>query len=335
VDGHALDPAPVLEALRALGQNPLEVTPLGVSAWNAHFRLGLAGHPEPLHLVVYRLPDPNAIAGLQFEHQILRWLHQHGFERAPTPLLIDGESLFPWAEGWFAVTSWVEGCRGDDAPALTPGQRRALAEGLADLHRVLAPLDARLAYHQDHVFVYPLPALLEQRARLLQAVDVRVTAWEPAARRAWTGVRPQVEQVLADFPRAAYDALYPTVVHGDFRGLNAAFAGDALTCVLDFNCCFNELRLWDVAYTALGLGGVETVGRLTDLTRPAAFVADYHARSPLSDAEWELLPHMLCVVPAKLMLAAVAGWWITDRADMLPALVQGDAARLVALARAT
>ena len=333
MDRHTIDPAPVLEALRGLGQTPQEVSPLGVNAWNAHFRLALEGHDAPLHLVVYRLPDPEAVAGLRFEHQVLRWLRAQDFDRIPTPLVIDDESLFRWSEGWFAVTRWVDGCRGDDDPPLNRAQRQALAGGLADLHRALAGFERRLDYHHEHVFVYPLPAVIEQRTRLLGAVDVRVTAWEPAAQSASQEARPRVEQVLTEFPRGAYDALFPGVVHGDFRGLNAAFDGDALTTLLDFNCSFNELRLWDVAYTALGLGGKETVGLLTDLDRPAAFVADYHAASPLSDAEWALLPAMLCVVPAKLMLAAVAGWWITDRAAMLAALIDGDAQRIVDAAR--
>jgi Ser/Thr protein kinase RdoA (MazF antagonist) len=332
VERHEIDPGPALDALRRLGVKPSAVEQLGVAAWNAHFRLEIEGTPQ--HLVIYRLPDPEAIAGLQFEQRILRGLAAQGLTQIPTPLVIEGESLFPCQGGWFGVTRWVEGCRGDHDPPLTPGQRAAMARGLADLHQALSALELTLDYHPDHVFVYPLHAVLDERQRLLEAVDARVSDYGEAATQAWAGVRGELERRLTEFPRELYARVPRAIVHGDFRGLNAAFAGDELTCVLDFNCCFNETRLWDVAYTALGLGGKETIGLLTDHTLPARFLADYHAASPLSEDEWELLPHMLTVVPAKLMLAAVADWWITERADMLRSLAKGGAAEIVAAARA-
>ncbi|MBM4318462.1 MAG: hypothetical protein FJ125_00520, partial [Deltaproteobacteria bacterium] len=247
-------------------------------------------------------------------------------------------SLFSFAGGWFAITAWIPSCRRESDPPLTPGQIDSMASGLADLHRYLAPLELTLAYHADHVFVYPLPHFLLQREQLVIRLGERLHTerLDEAARLGWRESRYRAHRLFADFPLDLYWKVRqedPTgIIHGDFRGMNAAFDGERLTHILDFNCCFNEIRLWDVAYTALGLGGKETVGLLEDLARPARFVAAYHQAARLTPDERRLLPWMLCFVPAKLMVGAVEGWWITDRVKMLAELVDGAAEEIVRLA---
>ncbi|MDY0058769.1 MAG: hypothetical protein RBU45_03085 [Myxococcota bacterium] len=327
----------VLETMRTqLGLRPGPVEKLGLSAWNAHYRLELEGRPH--HLVLYSLPDPTATAGLQFEHKILRHLQESHFTLIPRLLIVNRESLFPCAGGWFAVTEWITGCRQEGDPPLTEAQIGSMALGLSDLHRYFAALEMELKYHPDHVFVYPLPHFLQQQERLLARLGglLGEDGLGEAARHGWGDSRWRVEKLLREFDLDLYWRVRhgdPThIVHGDFRGMNAAFAGERLTHMLDFNCCFNEIRLWDVAYTALGLGGQETIGTLRDLPRAASFLAAYHHRGRLTADERRLLPEMLTFVTGKLMVGAFAGWCITDRVQMLADLQDGAAAEIVRLA---
>lgn len=325
----------VLAALRdELKLEPGPVEPLGLTAWNAHYRLELEGRPH--HLVIYKLPDPTATAGLQFEHKILRHLQGSYFGLVPRLVIVNRESLFPFPGGWFAVTEWIGGCRKESDPPLDPAQIDSMASGLSDLHRYLASLELSLAYHPDHVFVYPLPHFVQHFERLVIRLGERLPSFDEAARLGWRESRHRVHELVTRFPLDLYWEVRqqdPTgIVHGDFRGMNAAFDGDRLTHILDFNCCFNELRLWDVAFTALGLGGKETIGELTELERPARFIRAYHRSGRLTPSERRLLAPMLSFVVAKLMVGAVESWWITDRTKMLADLLDGGAEEIVRLA---
>ncbi len=327
----------VLAAMRdALRLEPEAVEALGITAWNAHYRLRLEGRPH--HLVIYTLPDPNAINGLVFEHKLLRHLQGRHFDLVPKLTIVNKDSLFPFEGGWFAITEWIGGCRQEDDPPLRPAQIDSMAAGLADLHGALRDLDMTLDYHPEHVFVYPLPAFMGKRDELFKRLRGRMDGpgFGDQTRKAWPHVRPGVQRFLDEFPLDLYwetvHAVRAGIVHGDFRGMNAAFDGDRLTYILDFNCCFNELRLWDVAYTALGLGGNETVGKLVDLDRPARFLKAYNAVAPLHDLERALLPAMLTFVVAKLMVGAFESWWIDDRVEMFAALRAGQAEEIVARA---
>ena len=327
----------VLEAMRTeLGLSPGRLQPLCIQAWNSHFRVELDARPH--HLVIYKLPDPNAISGLVFEHRILRHLQSGHFDLIPRLVIVNRESLFSFEGGRFSISEWLDGCRREDDPRLSPAQIRSMAEGLCDLHRQLRSLDLTLDYHQDHVFVYPLPAFMGQREQLVARLEDRLGTepFDEEARAGWRQTKYGLLRFLDDFPLDLYwqvvKELRAGIVHGDFRGRNAAFEGDRLTQILDFNCCFNELRLWDVAYTALGLGGRETVGFLEDLHAPAAFIRAYHQAGRLTRQERRLLPWMLGFVVAKLIVGAVESWWITDRVEMFEQLSEGAADEILSLA---
>jgi Ser/Thr protein kinase RdoA (MazF antagonist) len=107
--------------------------------------------------------------------------------------------------------------------------------------------------------------------------------------------------------------------------MNLVFGQDGVHKVLEFNCCFNDIRLWDLSYTALSFGGKETVGPLQDPNEAAAFIRAYHRHSPLSDHEWSLLPDFLSFVFVKLMTAATSSWWINEKFSSLRELLTGQA----------
>lgn len=310
---------------------------LGVTAYNQHYRVEVGG--EPRHLVVYTLPESLPLAGLRFEHALVRHLSSAGFGAAPRMLVHEGESLFQVGRAYYALTEWIDGCHSEPDLAISEEQLAQSARTLAELHRATAGFEQRLDYFPEHIFVYPLPAVLEARDVLLQRLAQRIEAsadgvFGAEARAHHARAAPLVRVFLCGFDRALYDrvrAADPTrVVHGDYRRINLVYGAEGgVHRVLDYNCCFNEVRLWDVAYSALSFGGKETVGPLTDPARAAAFIAAYDAASPLTPAERELLPAFLAFVVAKLMLAAVEGWWIDDRAETFEALLDGLAARIV------
>jgi len=324
----------VLEAIRGeLKLEPEAVEALSIQAWNQHYSLQLEGKRH--HLVIYTLPDPSAINGLLFEHKLLRHLQESHFDYIPRMLVVNRDSLFPFDGGWFAITEWIDTCRKEDDPPVSLAQIDSMASGLADLHRYLATADMSLDYHTDHVFVYPMPHFMSAREELIERLKVRLEtdAFDDEARELWKNVKYYVRRFLEGFPLDVYWRVRnsdPTrIVHGDFRPMNAGFVGDKLTHILDFNCCYNEIRLWDVAYTALGLGGKETVGMLDDFDRPARFLSAYHRAGRLSPLERTLLPDMMRFVVAKLMVGAWAGWWISDRVAMFHDLLDGGAEEIV------
>jgi Ser/Thr protein kinase RdoA (MazF antagonist) len=142
---------------------------------------------------------------------------------------------------------------------------------------------------------------------------------------------------LDRFPWALYEevlagaaATGEPLVHGDLRLLNLVFRadGDEVATVLDFNASFNEIRLWDLCYTALSLAGVETLGEPRAPERAALFLGAYHERYPLTRAERALLPEFMAFTVTKLMLAAPCSWWVVQREPLLEALRAGLAAEI-------
>jgi Ser/Thr protein kinase RdoA (MazF antagonist) len=345
-----------MEAVRqhmatALGLAVRGVERLGVTAYNRHYRVELAG--GPMHLVVYTLPESLPLQGIRFEHAIVRHLRDSGFGAVPELFVQGGESLFRVGACHYALTEWIDGCHSEPDLALDAVRLAESARTLASLHRAAAGFTQTLDYFPEHIFVYPATAVLEAREALLERLAARVAGGGGAgsggagsggeafgaAARAWhERIAPRLGELLAGFDAALYAQvrrLDPTpVVHGDYRRINLVYGGDGrVKQVLDYNCCFNEVRLWDVAYSALSFGGRETVGPLTDPAAAAAFIAAYDAASPLAEPEWELLPAFLTFVVAKLMLAAVQDWWIVDRAETFERLLGGEAERIVERAR--
>jgi Ser/Thr protein kinase RdoA (MazF antagonist) len=309
---------------------------LGVTAYNHHYRIRVDGHDR--HLVIYHLPESLPLAGLRFEHRIIRLLRQAGFHQAPELVVHDGNSLFHVGEVYYALTEWIDGCHDQPDLEISTAQLDGSARTLADLHRATAHLEARLDYFQEHIFVYTTPHFLEAHGDLLRALRERVASAPPetfdeASRQRVEPFVERARQFLRRFDASLFArvrASDPTgVVHGDYRRMNLVFSADDVVKVLDYNCCFNDIRLWDVAYSALSFGGHETVGPLHYPGRAADFIRAYHRSSPLTEAEQALLPDYLCFVPIKLMTAAMESWWINDRAEMVERLLDGQAQAVV------
>lgn len=331
-------------AAELLGAEVAAVAQLGVDAYNAHYRVDLAGGGR-VHMVRYFNTGDRALEGISFEHEVLLHLERRGFARLPRLVAREEggqrRTLFRRGDDWFALSEWIEGCSTVADRPVTDAQVRGVAAGAADLHRAMADGFARrLRYLPEHIFVYPADEVRRRGPELIERLgavaggepDERFDAASRAALRQWL---PGVPAWLERFPWALYDEVRGTaaaagepLVHGDLRLLNLVFRGDEVASVLDFNASFNEIRLWDLCYTALSLAGVETLGEPRAPERAALFLGAYHERHPLSRAERALLPEFLTYTVTKLMLAAPCSWWVTQRAPLLAALQAGLAERL-------
>ncbi len=305
---------------------------LGVTAYNEHYSIEIDGKRH--HLVVYSLPEELPIKGILFEHAILRHLAEEGFEETPELIVVNGESLHRVDDLYFALTEWIDGCHADQDIDVTEAQLTDAARALAEFHRCTNGLDLTLDYFPEHVFVYTGAHILDAHDELLEGLASRVRdieggGFNDEARANFEKFLPRVREFVAGFDRALYDKVRAEdktgVVHGDYRRINLVFSDDSVTKVFDYNCCFNDIRLWDVAYAALSFGGKETVGPLRDLDQAAAFIRHYNAISPFSDNEWELLPSFLTFVFVKLMTASFSSWWLNERQDSFERLLDGDA----------
>lgn len=333
-------------AAELLGAEVAAVAQLGVDAYNAHYRVDLAAGGR-LHMVRYFNRGDSALEGISFEHEVLLHLERRGFTRLPRLVARDEggqrRTLFRRGDDWFALSDWIEGCSTAADRPVTDAQVRGVAACAADLHRAMGEGFARrLRYLPEHVFVYPAdevrrrgPAMVERLRVVAEgAPDAQFDAASRDALRRWL---PAVPAWLERFPWALYDEVRGAtaagdepLVHGDLRLLNLVFRGDEVATVLDFNASFNEIRLWDLCYTALSLAGAETLGEPRAPERAALFLGAYHERHPLSRAERALLPEFMAYTVTKLMLAAPCSWWVTQRTPLLEALQAGLAARLCA-----
>ncbi len=317
-----------------LGEPVQAVVPLGVAAYNAHYRVEAAS--GRYHLVRYFNTGERALGGIRFEHAVVTHLERHGFTRLPRLVERAGRTLFRMGDDHFALTVWIDGCATEVDRPVTPAQLAATGRTVAALHRAMAGFGERLAYLPEHVFVYPADevrrradALIENLAGL--AADPNAPHFDAAGRATLAAWLPTVGPRLERFPWALYDDVRAEcpgtpLVHGDIRLLNLVFAGDEVAAVLDFNASFNELRLWDLAYGALSLAGTETVGVVSHPERAQTFLAAYDAAYPLSAAERRLLPHFLEFTVLKLLLAMPTAAGLRARLPLLADLDDGLAA---------
>ncbi len=319
-----------------LGFDTAHLERLGVEAYNAHYRFHDATEDTDYHLVHYTLPEDLPLNGIKFEHAILRHLASVEFEKIPT-LYVDearGESLFRIDDTFFCITEFIDHCQPVPNDELSDTMIDDLAASLGELLVNLSTLDMTLDYFPEHIFVYPAAAFYDRFDALLDDLSTRAAdteKFDDIARAHIEQLLPMARQFVTDFDWERYGRLQQidrtTIVHGDYRPMNIVFDPETgeVDKILDFNCSFNEIRLWDICYTALSLEGKETIGCADSYDRAVAFLRAFHRHHPLSAEERALLPHFFPFVPLKLMVAAVESWWINDRFEMFTWLCENSA----------
>ena len=209
------------------------------------------------------------------ESRIMTALGQVGYP-VPRPVL-SGDGTDGVGTAYF-VMDYVPGSVASD-PALpdrTPAERttiyRAMAETLADLHR----LDPGVLQ----------PAGVTARPDFLTR---QVTLWQAQYAASATEPEPLIGEVagwlLANQPPPSR----PAIVHGDYRIENLILAGTTVAAVLDWELCAIGDPLCDLAYCCLwyhlpphAFGGLaEAPLESLGIPDQAAFVATYAARSGL------------------------------------------------------
>lgn len=110
-----------------------------------------------------------------------------------------------------------------------------------------------------------------------------------------------LEQTLA--MQASFDksALPHGVIHADMFRDNVLFDGDKLGGIIDFYYACHDVLLYDIAI-AVNDWCVNADGSL-DAARAEALIAAYHSLRPLTQAEQEAWPSMLCIAALRFWLS--------------------------------
>jgi Ser/Thr protein kinase RdoA (MazF antagonist) len=133
---------------------------------------------------------------------------------------------------------------------------------------------------------------------------------------------------LRELSRLGYGELDDIVVHWDFHHDNLLFGGGTLTGLLDFDSVHRDARVADIAQSIL----------LDCLEPPAhnairaeslgAFVAGYHASSPLADIEAQLLVPLLFALVIARSAESLRAWLRSGNRRALASLERATRFRL-------
>lgn len=211
------------------------------------------------------------------------------------------------------LISWLEGLPAPQAPR-TAALRDDVARMQARLHRALATLRHPAEARQ-------LPWDLQRAEAVDSLLDqLPQTAGQPQRLAMARGVlRHHVAQV-----RGALAALPRQAIHNDFNLYNLLVQPDAparVSGVLDFGDMLAAPRICDVAVAASYQ--LDDADGAASLASVAQFAAAYHAESPLTAYELELLWPL---VQARLvMVVATSGWRAQRQPDQADYLLRNNA----------
>ncbi|MCH5287024.1 MAG: helix-turn-helix domain-containing protein [Christensenellaceae bacterium] len=216
--------------------------------------------------------------------QVTTALAAHGFKaEVPVPTA-DGED-FAEADGVFVLSRVMPGsplkptaCYGEHSPA------RAVGEGIARLHDALRDVAAEVPHDRGDL----LGSLLEWA---LPAVRLQDEQWSLGLGEAFfAGWRERFEALYPQLPRQ--------LIHRNPCPSYVLMAEGEVTGFRQFDMLEDEVRLFDLCYAATGILSETTEEALCPawLTVLEELVRGYDGASPLTEAERQALPDMLCAI---------------------------------------
>ena len=192
---------------------------------------------------------PDIASSIEGQHNLMLFLHNHGFPVAP-PLLTTEKETFvnitgiPWS-----LYPFVDG---EPLEPTNLNQLRAAAQTLARYHQLTQKYHGEPPISQE-----PFPELFDEAVKEFRRNTKRVDELMSRLGVA-EGLRKfktSLSQIETEMRALPYDSLPHTVIHGDYKPGNILFEGDAVAAVIDFGRSRNEARLFDIAKMIGGLVG--------------------------------------------------------------------------------
>lgn len=237
----------------------------------------------------YYLKCSESYGSLARQAELLGMLHPEGLAAAVVPT-VNGSLIAEDGPWQCLLTEKLPGQPLNAAEALArPELGRAVGEGLARLHEALLHVDPVLCTEEnllDTLRGWAIPKVEEALP------DLRLDGW------------------LERFAQL-YPALPVQIIHRDPNPDNLMIAEGRVTGFLDFDLSRIAPRIFDLAYAATGILSV-VFERVEEAQREGFFPLaraiwqGYHARSPLTEEEWQALPDMVIALQL-ICVAAFAG----------------------------
>lgn len=260
----------------------------------------------------HRSPD-----AIQYEHDVLRHMARKNWPVAVPLGAKDGSTIIIEDNSRYSLFPFLPG---RSAPEHSQRYLRIKGGILARLHRDLALLPStsqrdgfgRLTDLDAYVPRFPASQKNVQRSakpgRSLATFDAVLDAYAQEQPRLAEQIRTQWRKSLGELTRLGYESLPDTLVHGDFHTENIFFQRRRLTAILDFDLVHLDTRLADLALAIAGDCPEPPAYMAIDPESVSTLVAAYHAESPLSEQEINLIVPMIRAYYVWLCSFSVLRW---------------------------
>ncbi len=269
------------EVLAAYGLEKAAVARLETGSYNVHFEVeSKIGKFDLRHS-----NRPIDASNLKFEAELLLHLRNREFKLAPELKLTEsGETNF-WRgnDGW-TLFRWIEHANLDPRPVMNASRIDSAATTLAEFHEATADFKPTAKRGDWPIFSKPEEW---NRRWANRAEELSEHLGEDG-----DDLHNLSEQCSTDLDDVDFDRLSVTCCHGDYRPRNLRFREDSVVSVFDLDTAMTSTRLLDVggAVTRFSpLSGHSSTPQ-ADIEAGARFLRAYHAVSPLTSYEWQVLP---------------------------------------------
>ena len=244
-------------------------------------------------VVVRKVSESQSLNDILFEHSFIRALDSEGFPYClPKPLRTRaGRSVVAMNGKYVWLYEYIQGSKSQPPRNTVIPQ---MAHALARVHKAARRFSLRRMNAPPHALEHPW--LLQSLRRLqLEVAD------HPGEHHRFFGAHVQeCLGILEQFRCTRYSTLPRLPIHGDLCRENLIFSKERLRGVIDFGHCCSDTAIRDVTI-ALRYECTNGADRFRlDLNAARRFLEAYHAISPLTREEIELIPAIAVAEQADL-----------------------------------
>jgi len=295
-----------------------EIKPLEKRGHNYHFKLQTNSGKKCLKKYKGTRKKNNIV----FEHSLIRYLIERGFEKIAKPVLTKNKKSFTKVnDNYYFISDWVENIY-DYNTQINNEMITDAASTLARLHKLLEDFNPQIEKEQSSdpclmsadIWMLKYEAFFE---RIEFFIKQELAGFSKKNMEDLKYIREQTELVNKAFNTYNYEEIkkYSPLkyVHGDYRPGNLAFRDNKVHRILDFDDLHREIRLYDVCFTSTFFGGVEVFGGIKDLRKVRLFLQAYNEKYPLTNEELNLLPWYMKELILRWISIAWRGFQFIER----------------------